>query len=141
MVVNQDEGEKMETRFHSAARISAKELADIMGISVRTLTRLDEKGVLVALRNDKGRRVYTTEHIQKALEIMADSAQREVEAEFFKNGAASIYGRVRIPRKWLEKLGITREEPSAWIRFDGESIIITKESRPVGNKERVYFED
>ena len=131
----------METKFHSAARVSAKELADFMSISARTLTRLDEKGILVAFRNDKGRRIYTTEHIQKALEIMADSAQREAEVQFLRNGASSIYGRVRIPRKWLEKLGITREDPSAWIRFDGESIIITKESRSVPNKERVYFED
>ena len=130
----------METKFRSATRVSAKELAEFMGVSTRTLTRLDEKGLLVAYRNDKGRRVYTTEHIQKVLEIMADSAQRETKVAFFKNGAASIYGKINIPRKWLEKIGVTREDATAYIRFDGESIIITKEGRSVYNVDKVYFE-
>lgn len=132
----------MQTKFHSATRVSAKELADFMGVSTRTLTRLDEKGVLVAFRNTKGRRVYTTEHIRQALEIMAASAQREVKVSFFKNGAAAIYGRVNIPRRWLEKIGVTREDPLACVRFDGESIIITKNSVPMTEErpERVYFE-
>ena len=133
----------METKFHSAARVSAKELADFMGISTRTLTRLDEKGVLTAFRTEKGRRIYTTEHLQRVLEIMENSARREVNFRFLKNGAASIYGRVNIPRKWLEKLGITRDDPSACIRFDGESIIITKESEALTRErpERMYLDE
>lgn len=134
----------MKTKFHSVTRVSAVELAEFMGISARSLTRLDEKGVLVAYRSENGRRVYTTDHLQKALEIMSDSSARNVNVKFLKNGENSIYGRVSMPRRWLEKLGITAEDPSAAIRFDGESVIITKTTEPLPwNKKphRIYIDE
>ena len=48
----------MKTKFGEATRVSAEELAEFMGISTRSLTRLDEKGVLIAFRNDKGQGIY-----------------------------------------------------------------------------------
>ena len=130
----------METKFCSAKRVSARELAEFMGVSTRTLTRLDEKGLLVAYRNNKGRRVYTTEHVEKALEIMHSSARRKTNVTFYKNGVTSIYGRINIPRRWLEKIGVTRDDSTACIRFDGENIIITKEGEAEQEDDRVYFD-
>ena len=85
------------------ARVSAKELADFMGISTRTLTRLDESGVLPAYRSAGGNRIYTTEHMEKALEIMVGSRARTVDVVFLKKGTALLRGRVEVPRRWLQK--------------------------------------
>ena len=62
---------------------------------------------------------------------MSDSSARDINVKFLKNGENSIYGRVSLPRRWLRKLGITPEDPSAAIRFDGESIIVTKTTEPL----------
>ena len=133
----------MNTEFQGAKRVSAVELADFMGISTRSLTRMDEKGILVASRTKSGRRVYTTEHLQLALKIMYDSTVRFTRLRFLKNGENSIYGRVCIPRKWLEKLNVTPDDPTACIRFDGESIIITKTADLPCEKtgERIYIQE
>ena len=115
----------MEEELYKVTRISAKEMAGFMGISTRTLTRMDESGVLPAYRSAGGNRIYTTEHLRKALEIMAGSYTRETEVTFLKKGEALLKGRVEIPRRWLEKIGVTKEEPAVQIRFDGENIIIS----------------
>ncbi len=106
--------------------ISAAELADFMGVSVRTLHRYDEKGILPAFRRENGRRYYTSEHISMALDIMQASFKRSTKVKFCKNGINSIFGRVSVPDKWLECIGITKESPQAEISFDGSSIIISK---------------
>ena len=108
-------------------RISAKDLAKLMGVSTRTLTRMDESGVLTAERSPGGNRIYTTEHIDKAMDVMSGKRSREVEFTFPKKGDGLLRGRVEIPRRWLEKLGITRDEPEAWISFVGKKIIISKD--------------
>lgn len=115
----------MENELYKVTRIPAKEIADFMGISTRTLTRLDESGILKAYRSPGGNRIYTTEHLRLALEVMAGSYAREVDVAFLTKGEAKLRGRVEIPRRWLEKIGITKDDPRALIRFDGENIIIS----------------
>jgi DNA-binding transcriptional MerR regulator len=39
-----------------------KEFVEIINMSVRTLQRLDNEGVLIAYRKPKGRRYYTDKH-------------------------------------------------------------------------------
>ncbi len=117
----------MGEKNFKVSRISAKELADFMGISTRTLTRLDESGVLPAYRSAGGNRIYTTDHLKKALEIMTDSRARKVDVAFLKKGTALLRGRVEVPRRWLEKIGITKDSPTAKVSFDGERIIITRD--------------
>ena len=112
-----------------ANTISAAELADFMGISLRTLKKLDESGELPALRHENGRRYYTSSHIPKALAIMGGSDVKNIEIAFRKNGVSSMCGRANIPARWLNGLGISPESPDCFISYDGEKIIITK-SRP-----------
>ncbi len=107
-------------------RITASELAEFMEVSVRTLHRYDENGILPAFRHENGRRYYTSEHIRMALDIMEASFKRSTDVRFCKNGINSIFGRVSVPRKWLECIGVTSEYPEAEIRFDGSNIIISK---------------
>ncbi len=116
----------VEAELYAVTRISEKELAEFMGISVKTLQRMDNSGALPALRSSKGRRIYTTEHIAMALDIMAASYNRPTKVSFCKNGATSMCGKVAVPRKWLEQIGINQNEPWAEIGFDGEAVFIRK---------------
>ncbi len=120
------EDQSLAGEFYSVKRISASELADFMGISVRTLQRMDESGVLPASRDRRGRRIYTSEHVLKAVELMNSSQKRLTSVKFGKNGSGALYPKVEIPRAWLNQLGITAENPEAEISFDGENIIIKK---------------
>ena len=120
--------------LYKVTRVSAKELADFMGISTRTLTRMDENGTLPAYRSAGGNRIYTTEHIRMALEIMASSRAREVEVRFLKKGSSLLRGRVEVPRRWLEKIGVTQDNPKAKVCFDGEKIIISRAASGGGAK-------
>ncbi|MCH5186964.1 MAG: MerR family DNA-binding transcriptional regulator [Oscillospiraceae bacterium] len=107
--------------------ISAIELADFMGISLRALRKLDESGELRAFRRENGRRYYTGDHIQTALKIMGGADVKEVEVSFCKNGISSMYGKLCVPARLLAKLGITPESPGCYMSCDGEKIIFTKE--------------
>ena len=107
--------------------ISAIELADFMGISLRALRKLDESGELRAFRHESGRRYYTGTHIQAALKIMGGTDAKEMEVNFCKNGVTSMYGKLCVPARLLAKLGITPESPGCYMSCDGEKIIFTKE--------------
>lgn len=105
--------------------ITAAELAEFMGISVRTLARLDAKGILVAARRKSGRRYYTNEHIIKAVELLEGKRRREAKVRFYKSGAESISGSILIPKGWLTEMGITKEKPCVQLSFDGRSVHIS----------------
>lgn len=104
--------------------VTAKRLAKFLGVSTRTLRRMDEDGRLRALRRPSGQRYYTSIHILKAIELRGGNA-KNIQIKFCKNGATSIYGKVSIPRGWLEAIGITPDSPDAVIDYDGEKITIS----------------
>lgn len=119
----------MQEEINKSARISAKELAKLMGISTRTLTRMDEDGTLPALHTSGGNRMYTSDHVRQALDIMSGSRAREIEVRFLKKGESLLRGRVEIPRRWLEKIGVNKENPMVKVFFDGEKIILSRPDR------------
>lgn len=116
----------MNKNIYKESIITAAELAEFMGISKQTLRRMDSDGRLKAFRRPSGRRYYTSEHIISALEIMGGSQKKKVRTSFCKNGASSLCGKISIPIKWLESIGITPENPEAELSFDGEKIMISK---------------
>lgn len=101
--------------------ISAIELAQFMGISVRTLSRLDKSGILPASRRKSGRRYYTDRHIKMAIELMA--AQLSKNTRVYFSGPMSA-GSLYLPKKWLSEIGITPESPNVRLTFEGKSIRI-----------------
>lgn len=124
----------MREEINKITRVSAKELAEFMGISTRTLTRMDEDGTFPALRTAGGNRMYTTDHLRMAVEVMSGARAREVEVRFLKKGEALMRGRVEVPRRWLDKIGINPENPIVKVSFDGEKIILSK---PDGDNQKV----
>ena len=46
-----------------------KDFAELIGVSVKTLQRWDNDGILVAKRNPKNRRYYTQEQLMEYLNI------------------------------------------------------------------------
>lgn len=112
--------------MHQNDLVSAAEIADILGVSLKTLGKLDESGELRALRRENGRRYYTSAHITAALELAGGAEGRETCVKFRKRGAAALRGGVELPTRWLAWLGITEESPEASIVCDGEKIVITK---------------
>lgn len=106
------------------AVITAKELAEFMGISTRTLARLDQRGVLVAARHKSGRRYYTDEHLLAAIELLNGKSQSNARVRFYKNGANSTCAGVLVPKAWLAELGVDESSPEVCLSFDGRSIHI-----------------
>ena len=96
-----------------------------MGISLRALRKLDADGILKADIKD-GRRRYTSEHLLKALELMGGGQSKTIKITFCKNGASSMFGKAPLPKKWLNVIGITQDEPEAELNYDGEKLIIRK---------------
>ncbi|MBP3969858.1 MerR family transcriptional regulator [Bacillus sp. WL1] len=47
-----------------------KEFSEMLNVSVKTLQRWDNQGVLTAYRNQKGRRYYTEELVQDLISII-----------------------------------------------------------------------
>lgn len=118
--------DEMSVNLYKETVITAEKLAEFMGISTQTLRRMDSDGRLKALRRPSGRRYYTTAHLITALEIMGGARSRLAKTAFCKTGASSLTGKIPVPRKWLESIGITPECPDAELCFDGEKIIISK---------------
>ncbi|WP_124566133.1 IS607 family transposase, partial [Ectobacillus antri] len=61
-----------------------KDFAEMINVSVKTLQRWDNEGVLIAYRNPKGRRYYTEEQYQQYMGIQSEN----------KVGKTLIYARV-----------------------------------------------
>lgn len=53
--------------------------------------------------------------------------ERRINVIFNTAGSGSITNRVTIPKKWIDRLGITKENRGVLLKFDGEKIIIEKE--------------
>ncbi len=105
--------------------VTATELAEFMGISVRALRRLDDEGRLVAFRRPSGRRYYTSAHIISALEIMRGAQEGTVRVSFCKNGLSSLYGKIALPYKRLAEIGVTPENPKLCVSYLGDKIILS----------------
>lgn len=59
--------------------LSSSEVAKVLGVSASTVRRLDAEGTLVALRNEKGRRLYSRDAVD------AYVASKDVETPFFES--------------------------------------------------------
>ncbi len=107
--------------YYEKSVISAAELAQFMGVSVRTLSRLDKNGILPAARRKSGRRYYTDLHIKMALDLMA--AGRSKNARVYFSGPMSA-GSIYLPKKWLNEMNVSPESPNVRLTFDGKGICI-----------------
>ncbi len=58
--------------------LKPKDIADIFGVSVKTVQRWDVDGKLVAKRNPKGRRYYTPDQIDSFLNIQSPNGRKNV---------------------------------------------------------------
>ena len=55
-----------------------KEFSEMLNVSVKTLQRWDNHGVLPAYRNQKGRRYYTEEQYKEYMSIQEENKVGEV---------------------------------------------------------------
>lgn len=54
---------------------------------------------------------------------------REVNIMFCRSGSGSVSARIPLPKKWVDKMGITPEERLSVVAFDGDKIIIEKKEK------------
>lgn len=52
--------------------------------------------------------------------------KRKINMMFQKGGSGSITTRIAIPKKWVDKIGVTQDEREVIIEFDGERIVVRK---------------
>ena len=52
--------------------------------------------------------------------------KRKINMMFQKGGSGSITTRIAIPKKWVDKIGVTQGEREVIIEFDGERIVVRK---------------
>ena len=51
---------------------------------------------------------------------------RNANVMFQKSGSGSISTRIALPKKWVDKMGVTQDEREVIVEFDGERITVRK---------------
>ena len=81
-----------------------KEFSEMLNVSVKTLQRWDNQGVLTAYRNPKGRRYYTEEQYKEYMGIQEELVQDLI--SIIHVFSCRIYGLRKYKKKMSEDEGL-----------------------------------